>query len=347
MAEVDHEVVIAADHEESEDSQSEGGQTVSSTSSLSSSIHQHRLENGRTYHRYKDGNFQHDIFLYTIDDKLGLAPPCAEDAKVGRVLDVGTGTGSWAMDFGDLHPEAEVIGVDLSPARAEFVPPNVRFEVDDLEEEWTYSLPFEYIHSRFMTASINNWKEYIQKCYKSVIFPCIRLTLLTSLTCDSNLTPGGYLELQDADVMPRSDDNLLPKDAAIIKYVDMLKEASEKSGREYVEVSSLKNLMIEAGFVDVEMQMYKWPHNEWPKEPRYKKLGYWTQENFGAALEAICMAPFTRVLNWTRDEVNVFLIDVRKDLKNKSYHAYCPVYCIFGRKPEKEDTPAPPQPESQ
>lgn len=120
-----------------------------------------------------------------------------------------------------------------------------------------------------MTASINNWKEYIQKCYKSVIFPCIRLTLLTSLTCDSNLTPGGYLELQDADVMPRSDDNLLPKDAAIIKYVDMLKEASKKSGREYVEVSSLKNLMIEAGFVDVQMQMYKWPHNEWPKEPRY------------------------------------------------------------------------------
>ncbi|KAK6226912.1 TAM domain methyltransferase [Colletotrichum tabaci] len=328
MAEVDHEVVIAADHEEYEDSQSEGGQTASSTSSLSSSIHQHRLENGRTYHRYKDGNFQHDIFLYTIDDKLGLAPPCAEDAKVGRVLDVGTGTGSWAMDFGDLHPEAEVIGVDLSPARAEFVPPNVRFEVDDLEEEWTYSLPFEYIHSRFMTASINNWKEYIQKCY-------------------DNLTPGGYLELQDADVMPRSDDNLLPKDAAIIKYVDMLKEASAKSGREYVEVSSLKNLMIEAGFVDVEMQMFKWPHNEWPKEPRYKKLGYWTQENFGAALEAICMAPFTRVLDWTRDEVNVFLIDVRKDLKNKSYHAYCPVYCIFGRKPKKEDTPAPPQPESE
>ncbi|GJC92194.1 methyltransferase domain-containing protein [Colletotrichum higginsianum] len=31
-----------------------------------------------------------------------------DGAKVGRVLDVGTGTGIWALDFGDEHPEAEV-----------------------------------------------------------------------------------------------------------------------------------------------------------------------------------------------------------------------------------------------
>lgn len=51
---------------------------------------------------------QHEIFTYTIGDRLGQAPPCDEDAKVGRVLDVGTGTGIWAIDFGELHPEAEV-----------------------------------------------------------------------------------------------------------------------------------------------------------------------------------------------------------------------------------------------
>ncbi|KAK1994669.1 TAM domain methyltransferase [Colletotrichum falcatum] len=336
MAEVDHEVTVAADYEESTGNRSEIGSNASSTTSLASSILQHRLENGRTYHRYKDGkyyapndeteserlDFQHEIFVYTIDDRLGLAPACDKDAKVGRVLDVGAGSGSWAIDFGDLHPEAEVIGVDLSPVGAKFVPSNVRFEVDDVDEEWTFSRPFEYIHSRFMTASIGDWGEYIKKCY-------------------SNLTPGGYLELQDADIMPRSDDGLLPKDAQIIKFANLLKEVSLKIGREYVEVASLKSMMIEAGFVDVEMRMYKWPHNEWPKNERYKKLGFWTQENFGAALEAICMAPFTRVLGWTLDEVNVFLAGVRKDLKNKSYHGYCPVYCIVGRKPEKEAATVP------
>lgn len=32
-----------------------------------------------------------------------------------RVLDLGTGTGIWAIDFGDMYPSAEVLGIDISP----------------------------------------------------------------------------------------------------------------------------------------------------------------------------------------------------------------------------------------
>jgi len=46
--------------------------------------------------------------LLTLDNKLGLSPPNLPDSKVKRVLDVGTGTGIWAIDFGDEHPEATV-----------------------------------------------------------------------------------------------------------------------------------------------------------------------------------------------------------------------------------------------
>lgn len=52
-------------------------------------------------------DLQHHIWYLTLDGKLGLAPPHNPDAKVGRVLDLGTGTGIWAMDFADEHPEAE------------------------------------------------------------------------------------------------------------------------------------------------------------------------------------------------------------------------------------------------
>ena len=51
---------------------------------------------------------QHHLFLLTLDDNLGLAPPNDHDSKVKRVLDVGTGTGIWAVDYADEHPEAQV-----------------------------------------------------------------------------------------------------------------------------------------------------------------------------------------------------------------------------------------------
>lgn len=53
-------------------------------------------------------DLQHHLFLLCLGGKLGLSPPNEETSKVKRVLDVGTGTGIWAIEFGDLHPEAEV-----------------------------------------------------------------------------------------------------------------------------------------------------------------------------------------------------------------------------------------------
>ncbi|KXH67224.1 TAM domain methyltransferase [Colletotrichum salicis] len=264
---------------------------------------------------------QHEIFLYTIGGRLGQAPSCDKEARVRRVLDVGTGTGIWAMDFAELHPEADVYGVDLSPIQPEFTPPNIRSEIDDVDEDWTYSQPFDYIHSRFMTGANTDWRKFFRSAY-------------------DNLNTGGLFEVQDADINPQSDDNTFPKDCALAEYVNLLQEGATMAGCDYVDIPDLSYLMEEVGFTDVSFQMFKWPINPWAKDPKYKTLGLWTQDNFGSALQGLCMALFTRVLGWTREEVEVFLINVRNDVKNTNHHAYC----VVGRKPEQEaeETPAPP-----
>jgi hypothetical protein len=43
---------------------------------------------------------------------------------------------------GDLFPAANVLGIDLSPIQPEWVPPNVRFMVDDVE--YVFLVPSAY-----------------------------------------------------------------------------------------------------------------------------------------------------------------------------------------------------------
>ncbi|RKK53631.1 hypothetical protein BFJ69_g17815 [Fusarium oxysporum] len=181
MAATNGDVIVAPDDNDVGDQDSSlGDETASSTASLRSSILDYRHENGRTYHRFKDGKYnlpnderenerldlQHHLFLRTFDNKLGLAPPNLPGSKVERVLDVGTGTGIWAIDFADDHPEAEVLGIDLSPIQPSFVPANVEFQIDDIDEEWNYSAPFTYIHSRMMNMSIQKWEDYLRKIFE-------------------------------------------------------------------------------------------------------------------------------------------------------------------------------------
>ncbi|TDZ15586.1 Secondary metabolism regulator LAE1 [Colletotrichum orbiculare MAFF 240422] len=301
---------------------------ASSTASLNSSILNHRKENGRTYHKFRDGKYhfpndeeendrldlQHHIFDLSFDGKLGLAPPNQPDAKVARVLDLGTGTGIWAMDFGEEHTGSEVTGVDLSPTQPQFVPPNVRFEIDDVEDTWTYSRPFDYIHSRMMNASISNWEAYIRQSYE-------------------NLNPGGWLELQEFD-LPLSDDGTLTEAHALSQSMRHLGDSAAKLDRAFIALDKLKPALEAAGFVDVAEVKFKWPSNTWPRDPKFKELGAWNYENITAGLQGFLMAFLTRGLGWQADEVNVLAAQTRKDVGDRSIHAYWPMIVVYGRKPE-------------
>ncbi|TEA20855.1 Secondary metabolism regulator LAE1 [Colletotrichum sidae] len=315
---------------------------ASSTASVASSILEYRLENGRTYHKYKDGKYWapnderenerldlvHHLYLRTLDGRLGTAPPNRENSKVGRVLDVGTGTGIWAMDFGEEHPEAEVIGVDLSASQPQFVPPNVFFEIDDVEESWTFSRPFDYIHSRMMKGSIRDWKKFLEQCYESA--PLLPWSLL------ENLNPGGYLELNDVDLFPVSDDDTLKDDGGLLKAFRLFLEALEKLGSSFDSQSTrFKEMLAEVGFEDIQIEQFKWPTNTWPKHAKFKEIGYWNYENLAPNLDGIMMAPLTRVLGWEKDAVHLLAMEARKELGDKNVHAYFNVWSIHGRKPLK------------
>lgn len=58
-------------------------------------------------------DLSHQMFKITMGDKLYLAPI----GKPGKILDIGTGTGIWAIEMGDDFPDSEILGTDLSPTQ--------------------------------------------------------------------------------------------------------------------------------------------------------------------------------------------------------------------------------------
>ena len=116
-----------------------------------------------------------------------------------NILDVGTGTGIWSIDMADEHPESTIYGVDLSPIQPSFVPVNVRFEIDDLEQPWTFSVKFDFIYCRMMVASFANWPGFFSQCFEG-------------------LKEGGWIEVVDICLPIQADDDSLPEDSALRKW---------------------------------------------------------------------------------------------------------------------------------
>jgi metalloendopeptidase OMA1, mitochondrial len=77
-------------------------------------------------------DLQYEVLKQVLDGKSHLAP-LSKKRPPRRILDIGTGTGTWCIEMGDAFPGATVIGTDLSPTLMPSVSsPNVSFLVDDL-----------------------------------------------------------------------------------------------------------------------------------------------------------------------------------------------------------------------
>lgn len=123
----------------------------------------------------------------------------------------------------------------------------------------------------------------------------------------------------------RCDDGTALETHAHMRWIGLLMEASEKLGRPFVEPARLKQQMETIGFEDVRVRKDKWPMNPWPKGRRWKVLGMVMLENFNDGLESFSYMLCMKGLGWTKEEVDRLLVQVRKDLSDRSIHIYMTV----------------------
>lgn len=167
-----------------------------------------------------------------------LPPPETEPSL--RILDLGTGTGIWAIDMADVFPRAQVYGVDLSPIQPDWVPQNCRFHVDDYEDEWTYRADekFDYIHGRGLSGTSGDWAKFYRQAMK-------------------NLKPGGWMEMQECDAWVFSDDDSFDRAEWTKEWVEKLDGASKLFGKQINVAKHHRQWMVDAGFEDVKESQYR------------------------------------------------------------------------------------------
>jgi SAM-dependent methyltransferase len=307
----------------------------------------YEYENGRRYHAYNAGayllpNDETEQYRLELQNQvyrlcLGGATHCAPIANPQRVLDVGTGTGNWAIDFADRYPGALVIGTDLSPIQPTFVPPNLKFYIDDFERPWEFgeSEKFDFIHWRSLAGSTGDW----QRLYRQA---------------RDSLRPGAYLEVQEYDAWVYSDDdNQLERASWTKEWMSTLATTSLDCQKPLNVGRFQKPWMEEAGFVDVTERTFKVryrcnrprgpcdiltagkvPIGQWPRDHKLKELGGFERMHMNESIEAYSMALYTRVLGYSMEQAQVVFSMVKQELNDRNLHLYTIYRFIYGRKPE-------------
>lgn len=205
-----------------------------------------------------------------------------------HILDIGTGTGTWAIDMGDVYPSATVEATDLSPIQPTTVPGNVHFLIDDAEQDdWAVpSNHYDFVHTRMMLGSFRDFRTIMAQAYKY-------------------LKPGGWMECQEVMSTPFCDDGTMPADWSFKEWSASLDDLSMKLERPLRIANKLKGWFAEAGYVDVHEKIFKLPVNTWPRDPEMKSLGMWWQQNLLLGLQGFSLAYFSRILGWTKEEIEV------------------------------------------
>lgn len=145
-----------------------------------------------------------------------------------------------------------------------------------------------------------------------------------SVSLGRHLTPGfGYVELVEIDWMPRSDDNTLPEKSYFVEWAHELHKAMEKAGRDIRIDPNTCNILREEGYVDVQEKTMKLYHNPWLTGGDDETIGRWFNLTLTHGLQGMSMAPFTRYLGWTPDQVNKFVDKVRHEICLLRHHGYC------------------------
>ncbi|KAI1636968.1 S-adenosyl-L-methionine-dependent methyltransferase [Biscogniauxia mediterranea] len=296
--------------------------------SLDSFLDRHLYEDGRRYHAYREGKYSlpndeieqqreeilHLLVMDILRGQLYLSPMQQSPTKI---MDLATGIGIWAIEMGDRLPDATILGIDLSPIQPTSVPPNVSFQIDDVEDTWVHDNDYDFIHMRESCAYMRSTPTVIENAFH-------------------HLRPGGWLEIQEFHWEAVSENGTVMQDNPVNAYLREMYAYGLSEGREIPIVPKLGELMRQAGFVNIQKRMFKVPYGSWHPEQKQKRRG-----TYLAATCEILLPSCDRLLSTiglSPEQIERLFGDISVMFHEGTVESYATYYVWSGQKPAQAET---------
>ncbi|KAF8515542.1 S-adenosyl-L-methionine-dependent methyltransferase [Gautieria morchelliformis] len=122
----------------------------------------------------------HEAIKFYLGGRLSLAP-LEKSTSPMSILDMGCGSGAWAIQAAEQFPDADVLAVDLCMLPSRPLPPNLRFQILDLTKPFPFeSQSFDIVHASFVFHHLPTYEEVLNRAMQL-------------------LKPGGWLLLDDGE----------------------------------------------------------------------------------------------------------------------------------------------------
>ncbi len=180
-------------------------------------------------------DFQH-FFLKAILQMNYLAPIQNPSA----ILDVGSGTGRWAIEIAQQFPQARVTGIDIASTIPD-APLNAQFVQHDILQGLPFPTgSFDYVHSRLLVAAIptSAWMGLLRE-YRRVT------------------RPGGWIELLEGGT------TFLNEGPFTQQYLAWWNQISQQRGIDASFMSNLPDLLQQIGLENQQSQLLHVPVGKW------------------------------------------------------------------------------------